>query len=238
MHLFYNFIYPVGVKKAAVFFGCVGKDETAATLTKCAEADSVDVRYQVNAEKPTGRCAVLITGQDRSLVTKLDAANEYTVDHLKSNWSVVEGARVFYSAGFFLTVSAESMLQVARHAVDSGKVYAMNLSAPFLADFFMEPMDKVMALSEIVFGNETEALNFAKHKKYGTESVAEIAAKMEKIPFEGAKGGRTRTVVITQGAGNVIVAKDGETKEYPATALPKEKVRLTKNAMWSDCFPV
>ena len=57
--------------------------------------------------------------------------------------------------------------------------------------------------------------------------MAEIAAKMEKIPFEGAKGGRTRTVVITQGAGNVIVAKDGQTKEYPATALPKEKVRFT-----------
>ena len=30
------------------------------------------------SEHPTGRCAVLITGQDRSLVTKLDAANHFT----------------------------------------------------------------------------------------------------------------------------------------------------------------
>jgi len=223
----------LGVKKATAFFGCVGKDDAAATLQKCAEADSVDARYQVNEGKPTGRCAVLITGQDRSLVTKLDAANEYTVDHLKSNWEVVEKARFYYSAGFFLTVSVESMLMVAKHAAENGKVYAMNLSAEFLADFFMDNMDKVMALSEIVFGNETEALNFAKKKKYDTTNVAEIAAKMEKIPFEG-KEGRTRTVVITQGAGNVIVVKDGETKEYPATPIAKEQIVDTNGA--GDAF--
>jgi sugar/nucleoside kinase (ribokinase family) len=47
--------------------------------------------YQVKAEHPTGKCAVLITGHDRSLVTKLDAANHFTVDHLESadNWAVV-----------------------------------------------------------------------------------------------------------------------------------------------------
>ena len=177
---------------------------------------------------------MLITGQDRSLVTKLDAANEYTVDHLESNWAVVENARFYYSAGFFLTVSVESMLMVAKHAVEKGKVYAMNLSAEFLADFFMEKMDKVMSLSEIVFGNETEALNFAKKKKYDTTNVAEVAAKMEKIPFEGSKGGRTRTVVITQGAGNVIVVKDGEIKEYPATPIAKEQIVDTNGA--GDAF--
>ena len=38
---------PTGVKKATAFFGCVGKDDTAATLSKCAEDAGVDVRYQV-----------------------------------------------------------------------------------------------------------------------------------------------------------------------------------------------
>ena len=31
----------------------------------------------------SGRCAVLITGTERSLVTKLDAANFFTEDHLE-----------------------------------------------------------------------------------------------------------------------------------------------------------
>ena len=78
-----------------------------------AKEAGVTVRYQ-SCDKPTGRCAVLITGEDRSLVTKLDAANHFTVSHLEEeeNWSLVAAARCVYSAGFFLTVSTESMLKV------------------------------------------------------------------------------------------------------------------------------
>ena len=67
-------------------------------------------------------------------MTKLDAANHFTPAHLddKDNWALVEAAKVFYSSGFFLTVSPESMLKVAGHAGANGKHFAMNLSAPFL----------------------------------------------------------------------------------------------------------
>ena len=58
----------------------------------------------------------------RSLVTKLDAANHFTQDHLDPNWDYVEKAKIFYSSGFFLTVSSESMLRVAKHAVENKKV--------------------------------------------------------------------------------------------------------------------
>jgi adenosine kinase len=217
--------------KATVFFGCVGKDDTSKTLAKCAESAGVDVRYQYSADHPTGKCAVLITGQDRSLVTKLDAANHFTVDHLEPNWSVVEKAKTYYSSGFFLTVSAESMLKVAQHAVDNGKVFAMNLSAPFLSQFFSEPMEKVMALSAIVFGNETEAVAFAEKQGYGITNVKEIAEKMAQIPLEGKI---KRTVVITQGADTVIVVHDGKTKEYPVKKLSADKIVDTNGA--GDAF--
>ena len=51
---------------------------------------------------------------NRSLVTKLDAANHFTSAHLDNpaNWSVVERADTVYSAGFFLTVSVDSMIKV------------------------------------------------------------------------------------------------------------------------------
>ena len=118
----------------------------------------VNVLYQFSTEHNTGRCAVLITGQDRSLVTKLDAANHFTPSHLddQKNWSAVEKAECVYSAGFFLTVSPDSMLRVARHCASKNKTYCLNLSAPFLMQFFKEPFEKVLPFTDIVFGNETE----------------------------------------------------------------------------------
>ena len=42
-----------------------------------------------------------------------------------------------------MTVSPDSMIKVAEHAGNHGKHFAMNLSAPFLAQFFKDPMLKV-----------------------------------------------------------------------------------------------
>ncbi len=209
----------------------MGKDDTSATLSKCAESAGVDVKYQYSSEHPTGKCAVLITGQERSLVTKLDAANHFTVDHLEPNWSMVEKAKAYYSSGFFLTVSPESMLKVAQHAVDNGKIFAMNLSAPFLPQFFSEPMEKVMALSAIVFGNETEAEAFSEKHGYGTKNIREIAEKMAQIPLQGKV---KRTVIITQGADAVIAVHDGKTKEYPVEKLEADQIVDTNGA--GDAF--
>ena len=96
------------------------------------------------------RCAVLITGQDRSLVTKLDAANHFTVSHLEDpeNWKLVEKAKVVYSAGFFLTVSVESMLKVAKHCAAKDKTYSLNLSAPFLCQFFKDQVEELIFSSQ------------------------------------------------------------------------------------------
>ena len=115
------------------------------------------------SEHPTGRCAVLITGQDRSLVTKLDAANHFTSAHLNNadNWRVVQAAKVVYSAGFFLTVSVDSMLKVAKNCAARDKTYCINLSAPFLCQFFKDQMASVLPFTDIVFGNETEAAAYA-----------------------------------------------------------------------------
>jgi adenosine kinase len=55
-------------------------------------------------------------------------------DHVQKpeNWAVVESARVIYSAGFFITVSPESIMAAAQHCAQHDKIYCMNLSAPFI----------------------------------------------------------------------------------------------------------
>jgi adenosine kinase len=60
--------------KSVIYFGCVGKDKYADILSDAAKKAGLEVRYRVDEEQPTGRCGVVVTGHDRSLVTDLAAA--------------------------------------------------------------------------------------------------------------------------------------------------------------------
>merc|ERR1711972_29055 len=211
-----------------------GKDNYGETLEAKAKEAGVNVQYQISTEFPTGRCAVLITGQDRSLVTKLDAANHFTIAHLEDakNWKVVEAARAVYSAGFFLTVSVDSMLKVGKYCAANNKTYCLNLSAPFLIQFFKDQMMSVMPYADIVFGNETEALTFAESFNLGTKDISKIAQAISMLPKEnGSKG---RMVVITQGADPVVCVHNGVVTTFEAERLPADKIVDTNGA--GDAF--
>ena len=59
---------------------------------------------------------------------------------------------------FFLTVSVDSIMTLAKDAEANNKVFTMNLSAPFLIQVppFWEGMQKCMPYCDFVFGNESE----------------------------------------------------------------------------------
>uniref|UniRef100_UPI00398EA1F0 adenosine kinase-like isoform X7 n=1 Tax=Pristiophorus japonicus TaxID=55135 RepID=UPI00398EA1F0 len=87
--------------KVATFFGCIGRDKFGEILKKKAEEAHVDAHYYEQSEQPTGTCAACITGDNRSLVANLAAANCYKKEkHLdqKENWQLVEKAKVYYIA--------------------------------------------------------------------------------------------------------------------------------------------
>lgn len=192
---------------ATSYFGAVGDDKFGKRMTTCCADDQVNVQYLINSEVPTGTCAVVVTGKDRSLVANLAAANTYKIDHLmeKEQWSVVEKSSIFYSAGFFLTVSPDSMMAVGKHAAEEGKLMCMNLSAPFLMQVppFFESMKNLFPYVDFIFSNETEAVTLSEVMGWETKDVEEIAKKL--VRWE-KKTMRPRTVVFTQGADPTIVS--------------------------------
>eukprot|EP00889_Picochlorum_renovo_P002582 jgi/Picre1/29612/NNA_004997.t1 len=200
------------------------------------DSNGVDARYHVDPETPTGTCAACILGGERSLVANLAAANNYKIDHLKKpeNWSVVEAAKVIYSAGFFITVSPDSMMAVAQHASANDKYYCLNLSAPFICEVppFKKTIMDLMPYVDFLFGNENEARAFAKSEGWETQDVAEIALKVSKYPKEN--GSRARVVVFTQGKDPTIVATNGKVATFPVTLVPADKLVDTNGA--GDAF--
>ena len=73
------------VPGATSYIGAIGKgDKFGEQLKKSATADGVAVHYYETEEAPTGTCAVLINGGERSLCANLSAANLYKKEHFDS----------------------------------------------------------------------------------------------------------------------------------------------------------
>mmetsp|Transcript_33339 Transcript_33339/g.61121 ORF Transcript_33339/g.61121 Transcript_33339/m.61121 type:complete len:341 (-) Transcript_33339:57-1079(-) len=219
-------------KGATAYFGCIGKDANGDKLKEICVTDGVDARYMIDTATPTGTCATLITGIERSLCTNLCAANNYKETHCQEpeNWKVISGAKVTYSAGFFVTVSPASIKLASREMAKTGGLYCMNLSAPFL---MMVPPFKAcfvdtMPYIDILFGNETEAKTWAESEGWDTTDIPFIATRLSLIPM--AKGKKPRTVVITQGADPTVVAVRGNVTMHPILPLSKDKLVDTNGA--------
>jgi len=191
----------------------------------------VNALYRVDPEAPTGTCATLIVGIERSLCTNLCAANNYKVEHCEepANRKVVQDAKIIYSAGFFATVCPAAMKIAAKAKAKDEGLYCLNLSAPFLMQVppFKAVFVELMPYVDILFCNETEALTWSETEGWESTDLKFIATRLSLIP--GAKS-RKRTVVITQGSEPTIVCVNGMCSEFPITMLPKEKLVDTNGA--------
>lgn len=202
----------------ALFSGAVGKDQFAKTLKGKVSEAGVDALFYEQEEQPTGTCACLISQNGhRSLVANIAAANTYTEKFMGSDsiWQELSQADVYYSAGFFLTPpeGAKCMAKIGQYAADNNKIYCMNLSAPFLCQFFKSQMLQVMPFCDFVFGNETEAAAFAENNNIDSESITDIAQHIAKLPKTNS---RPRVVVITQGSEQTVAAdSDGNVSIFP-----------------------
>jgi len=215
------------------YMGCVGNDQYGKQLKECATADGVLVHYMEDESTPTGTCAALIHGGERALVANLAAANNFKESHLDTPKSkeIVAAAQYYYSAGFFLTVSTESLVRVAEEMVAKNGVVCVNLSAPFIVDFFTDNLNKAIEYADFLFGNESEAAAFAKKNGKDENDLQAAALYAASLP---KKGSRPRTVVFTQGSQNTLVACEGKVTVYPVDPLPKEQLVDTNGA--GDAF--
>ena len=153
--------------RRTAFFGAVGNDAFGQQMRKKAEENNVIVSYFVDPKVPTGTCACLITGKNRSLCAYLGASQKFNIQYLKDNFRLVEQAKIIYTTGFHLMVCFEAQLAMAEHVhASEGKVFSLNLSAPYISDICADQLNRILPYVDLLFGNETEAQAFANMKKW------------------------------------------------------------------------
>ncbi|KAG0171523.1 adenosine kinase [Apophysomyces sp. BC1034] len=210
---------------SAVYMGCVSDDKFAETMKKAAEADGLHANYMITDEAATGTCACLITDDNRSLVANLAASEKFKLDWLQKpeNWRLIENAKYFYFGGFFLSHDGgyASSVAVSKYASENGKVFAINLSAPFLSQFFKDRVDAVIKNTDVLFGNEDEARTYATQAGWNTDDVKVIAKKFAQLEKSNS---RPRVVVITQGSDETVYAVGDEVKVVPVQKVDSEDI--------------
>jgi adenosine kinase len=182
-------------------------------------------------KKKSDRCFFFIS----SLVANLAAAEKLSSTFVQQpeNWKLVENAKYYYFGGFIITHDGgyESAKLVSQHAADNNKTFALNLSAPFLSQFFKERLDSIIKNTDVLFGNEDEARTYAKQAGWETEDVQEIAKKLSQLE----KGNATpRLVVITQGAEATCTAVGDVSNVYPVIKVEDKDIVDTNGA--GDAF--
>lgn len=211
--------------------GCIGKDDNGTKLIEACKEDGVNGLFMIDEETPTGLCATLIVGIERSLCTRLDAACNYKATHcqIPENWAVLSASKIIYSAGFYATTCPEAMKLAAEEMAKTGGHYCINLSAPFLMQVppFKAIFVELMPFVDFLFCNETEARVWAETEGWNTTDVKFIATRLSLIP--SAKG-RKRTVVVTQGCDETVVTVNGHCTMHPIITLPSEKLVDTNGA--------
>ncbi|KAJ1850652.1 adenosine kinase [Coemansia sp. RSA 2703] len=220
---------------SAVFMGAVGKDENAERLKGAAERAGLRTNYMVNPEKPTGTCALLITGPNRSMVANLSAAETYQFSHTQKpeSWDIIEKAQIYYITGFFFTVSPETIEAVAKHSLENNKTFTMNISAPFVPPVYKDLVEKTLPYIDILFGNETEAAALAAAFGIDSTDIKVIAKKVADMPKNSTK---PRIVVFTQGDKNTVIATSDsdQIRVYAVTPVPSNEIGDTNGA--GDAF--
>ncbi|KAG1695305.1 Adenosine kinase [Nymphon striatum] len=184
----------VGLPNIVSFMGCIGKDKFGEVLEKEATSASIIVKYQYNTTEPTGTCAVVLTsnGTKRSLCANLAAANLFHESHLEKEDN--------FESGFFITVSPNSMLKVAKHANEFNKE---------AAEFAKHQNIGVEKISDIaLFMSEMEKVNVTRRRMVvitqGDDQI--VVAYDGKVNYYNPTKVPADEIVDTNGAGDAFVA--------------------------------
>ena len=148
-------------------------------------------------------------------------------------WKLVENAKYFFVGGYHLTVCPPAIQALAEEAAKNNKTFVFSLSAPFIPQFFKDPLDATAPYWDYVIGNETEALSYAESHGLETKDVKAIAQHLADLPKENKE--KKRVAIITQGTEPTIVAVQGEgIKEIEVHAIDKSLINDTTGA--GDAF--
>ena len=219
----------LGASGKCAFLGSIGNDEVGKVLQAELHRVGIDGLFSIDAETPTGSCAVLVHEKERALCANLAACLKYKTEHLVSNLPALESTRFLYTSAFFITSNFDALQIYAKFAAEHDKPLGFNLSACFLIQFNTQQVNSILEYADYVFCNEDEAKCFADTNKIEYTSLKDVAVAISKWNKINTK--RPRISIVTQGKDPILVASsEGLQLEFPVPLIAKELLVDTNGA--------
>lgn len=220
-----------------VYLGAVGVDKFATLMEEKAKEANLEVLYHQVDKVETGKSAIVVDAdtRDRSMCTHIGAANHFDDSFLQKHWHKVESANILFTAGFFVTASPKSLMNLAEHAAKSeSKLWGTNLSAPFIVENYEEQVKEWLKIGNFVVGNndEWEAVRNRFCQGKGVSLIDAVRQLCDDCEWTGHPK-KMRVYIMTQGPDPTIVAwrKNKASKaicdHYPVQVVPPELIADT-----------
>lgn len=209
---------------STVFLGGLGQDDGGKVLDSLVNSDGVVTAFAKQADLPTGHCIALVEGAERILAANLGAANRYSVADLwgGDNLTLLEGCKVIYVEGYFLSHSPEASMELARFAQNHQKTFVFNLCGEYVCEdiTYVQNVLAILPFVDILFGNLSEFEVF----------IDTIEAKLE---TSSAVIRNLRAMVRSEGVENLDM-KIENICESPVKSKPKSLIAVVTEG----CEPV
>lgn len=108
----------------------------------------------------------------------------------------------------------------------------LNLSAPFICQFFLQPLLEVLPYVDYLFGNESEAAVLGKSLDLHGADLVTIGKHLSQMPYRGKMA--LRHVIITHGAEPTMVITSSDVQLFAVAPLSPSQIIDTNGA--GDAF--
>jgi adenosine kinase len=116
------------------------------------------------------------------------------------------------------------------------QTFILNLSAPFVAQFFTDNLKRVLPYTDVIIGNESEAEAWATATGYSGSRTDLAGIAKALAGYSKANSNRERVVIFTHGskATTLVAGPNTEAKTFSVKALSDDEIVDTNGA--GDAF--
>ncbi|XP_021926184.1 adenosine kinase-like isoform X2 [Zootermopsis nevadensis] len=194
----------------SVFFGGIGNDDEGKLLEKLVKNSGIETRYKYHNDYPTGSCLALISGENRSLVCHLGAANIYEPSDLLQHMQILEQVNIIYIESFFISHSYEVALLLLKLCQDKKIALVFNINAVYMCNDFPNKVSHLAKCANILFGNKEEFKALGKVMNLEYESTKDIALALHNMSNQGHFLESCDLGKYLNKMGKIIVVTDGK----------------------------